>query len=395
MIGRLLTRGPGAARRPALNESGRTKSQRSLRSASLFAKWSNLATRNSNQTHTSNPTQNSSHVASSSEHIDLEGIANDGFGYTVHITATQSQDALPDWRCWKPSTEEPGQDAKPPPSRRIGIPKLGISQRRRERESGLDFEKQGIEAETTFDVRESFHENNRNTWDVRNTYRSGMSADEIEKSMELAAQSVDWAILDGRRHNALPSVQEHEPGGLTRPHTAYLPAHRRQGSNLRPQTSVESRLHSAAGSTRSKGILKKPSTPVDQFSSSRPISPSTLSYSTRGPSPVQPLNSSQWWAASSPYTPMSPASLQSNSASGESPAHSGLHRVSGSWSMALDTVYSPTLGQTRPGSYHSSVAGRDGSMGNGSEESLVIGEDSELEPPDTPNSLGLPIQKHP
>lgn len=66
--------------------------------------------------------------------------------------------------------------------------------------------------------------------------------------------------------------------------------------------------------------------------------------------------------------------------------------------MAMEAVYTPAWEQPHPNSYHSSLAGLDGSR-----ESLVIGEDSmqeaveaeaerEAEPPGSPHSITLPIE---
>ncbi|KAF2431008.1 hypothetical protein EJ08DRAFT_207688 [Tothia fuscella] len=371
MIGRLLTRGPAAARRPALNESGRPMSQKEHKSHSLFArsfhkaKTTELSSDNSDSQKPMTWSDRASH-----ETIDLEGIANDGYGYTVSITTGHASN--------KPRKLVKEQR----------VPRDAKSMKERQRAGGESA--LAVMTELTYDVRESFQEANTNSRAWKKPYSTGMSEADIEKGMQRAgAQLSDWSLL-----NEVSSIES--PGAIA-------PTQRQEyGDELqdrsRPSTIPVQPMqaHRESISKPSRCILKIGISPsasptsaiISPFSPSRPRS----RPGSRQRSPAAPVNSSQFWA-SSPHSPLPQGAYHTGQSSPTTQI--GFSRqadLSGpieSWSIRDGAVYSPPWEQPLPGSFHSSV-----NVVDGSRESLVDGEDSQLpvdeERGGLPHSILLP-----
>jgi hypothetical protein len=432
MIGRLLTRGPAAAKRPALNESGRPRADPNHRARSLFAR---------KITSSSSGLQSTESPASTrlSQQIDLEGIANDGFGYTVSITAIPvtegSEGRATMWKALKrrhrkqpESNSSPGTSGRSrSDSRRRGSYALDD----KDIEAGGQMsEKPGIQVMTrnSFDVRESYHEPDERGWDVRNPYAHRPQEGEIEIGIERSASRVsDWSVLNEATAEKMVLPHVPEDGGSMHWRQSSL------GNNLprKPMSSmgVTSRRGSketsnSGGERRRPHTADRPLSPASAYRSSAmdshrfdrsspeshrfgsPQLPTLQPQSAllapsrmaRAASPVvQPLNSSQPWAysprvsnAGSRYAPQSIRSGKTWNTATE---------YGETWPLPepIDAVVNIPWEAGGHFSYHSSVAARDGSR-----ESLVIGEDSQNPPdddvpaspttvPGSPASISLPI----
>jgi hypothetical protein len=430
MIGRLITRGPSGAKRPSLNESGRTQNDPNRRSRSLFARKLSTSLSSSQQ-----QTTESHRSSSPFQFVDLEGIANDGFGYTVTITA-EPTDSHAKRRTWFSRSGRRRESTSIPDTgrRSIRVPRRVASYLEDDKdiENG-GAEKPGIQVirRNSFEVRESYHEPDERGWDVRNTYTNRAQEGDIEIGFQQpASQETNWPILDEKPSGnmSLPYVPENSAS------TAY-----------RPQTSPEMqyqprRLNSRAGAGQTSSDRRRPASqgrPLSPTLSYRPIAmdsnlrspqfyttltPSPLSGNANGPSTsplqqpqnallspariaravspvVQPLNSSQWWASNPTRPPTASSRHTGNTTqSGRTTQTRGTGRSEPgeAWPPALPAdavLLNQTWDVDRHISYHSSVAARDGSR-----ESLVIGEDSQNPPdddepemPGSPNSFMLPI----
>jgi hypothetical protein len=415
MIGRLLTRGPAAARRPALNESGRPRADRNRRSRSLFAR--KLSTSSSQP-----PSTESQSSSGLFKTIDLEGIANDGFGYTVSITAAPAEPRSTRWKRWKFNRERRESSSSPETVRRsISVPRTVASYLRDDKDiekGGEMSEAPGIQVMTSnsFDVRTSYHEPDERGWDVRNPYKHRPQEGDIKIGIERSTSRLgERAAADDAlaKELALPNVPEDGANICYRPNTSPTMQNQPRG--------LDATAGSRSGSRTSGELHRRPSTGGRAKSPTFPYRPSTMESAlrransptlpmlqqpqsallapgrmARAVSPVvQPLNSSQWWANAPRPTSRSTAQTLRSGRTVQT-SHTARSQPGEAWPLPvpLDAVVDDHIwDEVHPVSFRSSVAARDGSR-----ESLVIGEDSrnppnieEEEIPGSPTSITLPI----
>lgn len=136
--------------------------------------------------------------------FDLEGIANDGFGYTVVITgpekgkkmrnklfkqpserslrsAAERQKSLPQTRYGMSESESAIMIPQPPQPTRANSPTLR-RERERDGEFPLSQHRSGIEImeKKEFDLRESYEEGGERNWHVRGHYSSRLKQEEVD-----------------------------------------------------------------------------------------------------------------------------------------------------------------------------------------------------------------------
>ncbi|KIW06026.1 uncharacterized protein PV09_03205 [Verruconis gallopava] len=184
---------------------------------SLFSRLKdhNSLTGLSESTSRSNRSRRSNQALSLRHEIDLEGISNDGYGYSVTITTGRGTKVKRRWnirnRTWHYYPEEPVSEAEDERSSVQDFRKKTMVSRTNSKGEIIESEhdtrnsgKQTIEVrtETAFDVRESFHsEKFDRGFDFRNPYRSAMPGkheEDIEIALQLpAAEASDWSLFDG------------------------------------------------------------------------------------------------------------------------------------------------------------------------------------------------------
>jgi hypothetical protein len=360
MLSRVFSHGLSAANKADPDSPALGSDFRANRARSLFSKLKeqtsltglSLSTARSGSTGRPPSTQ---------EDIDLEGISNDGFGYSVTITTGRGTKVRRRWdirnKTWHYYPEEPvsdleeikstaGSKDRPPVFRVSGLRKKSLMSLH-----ANDTEKTptGVRTEKTFEVRESFQsERFDRGFDYRNPYKNGMPGkyeEEIEIALQVPEVEVsDWSLFDGeinRRmaarilpddevkyaHKTSPSdpipsspavpasVQQKRPGSSYEEQRYFTLQRRSTIDSVRPRTG-SSRNSAAHKASRSHdyirvGVLPSPSTIAFEERAGPPStprkdirkspSPPPLPPSARFPRSVspatQPLNSSQLWAS--------------------------------------------------------------------------------------------------
>lgn len=391
IFSRLIQRGPSAARKPNLNESGhQSENDANKRARSFFTKKINHNSENLNSFGTETSTLHY-------KDVDIEGIANDGFGYTVTITGgvgvekveklekktkrkrvmrvlSGSEESLDQEKSARPRESLSRETTRNAASR--GSMRKGSVAKRRKQNEILDIDDKydsDIIARKSFEYRESYHEEHERAWDPRNPYRRNVR----EKDMDIdqlrpASRTANEANLGVDIRHMKPSLPDlgkkdsktsfdqlrYEP-----PTTASLLRHNSKDKNVkRPLTEKDLMIDRSESNASSHKMfpthprivqarrMKTPSPPPNQFGGR--VSPI-----------VQPINSSQWWANRSPHSTLNRAqSPPISSVSGNSfDPHIAPSEAEGTWSNPLEVVIASAWDKGRTESLNSSVGAVDGS----------------------------------
>jgi hypothetical protein len=375
MIGRLLRGGPAMARRPALDEFGRPKKAREhTRHRALLARRSKIDEKYS--TPTTSPASTLLYKS-----IDLEGIANDGFGYTVSITTQVVRRSPSKWgRCKmkrkRPRTVSGPWDMLEPSS--ISRPQrlVSVSKRsdivRKSSKGDVDLESMpmtGIEVMTrrSVEVRASYHEDDDKNWNVRVLNTPVPQKDDLEIGIRSSSPGLtDPSVWDEEFPNQNMTPRLPNSTEIVRPlHPQHPPS---VASPQLPRFSISNlnssydRLHKGRLSRddqRRSPVYGTGPPNVDPGPNNMPVLPLMLrpaaslrSNASRTRSlAISPVNSSQWWENS-------PHPLRASS------SPTGYTAGSETWQEALDLFKNSIWDERRRLSFSSSIAAMDGSREN-------------------------------
>lgn len=257
--------------------------------------------------------------------VDIEGIANDGFGYTVKITGgvrVERMTKLQRLRRMLSSSEESlgqqksaihghpeslgGQTARNATNRvstRNPASILPVAKRKKQNEI-LDIDDKhdsDITTERTFDVRESYHEQHERGWDPRNPYRKQTTEKDLQIDQSRPSwRTAEWSYVGGEISHVKSSLPD-------------LGKKDRKASfeELRFQTETAAGLEPLTGKEVIFDQRESKESPHTMFpEQTYPRSIQAQRLNTTSPPPnqfggrtspaVQPINSSQWWASRPP-----------------------------------------------------------------------------------------------
>jgi hypothetical protein len=394
MLSRLIKRGPSAARKPNLNESGhQLENDANKRARSLFSKKINHDSENLNSFGTDSSTLHY-------KDVDIEGIANDGFGYTVTITGGVGVEKAEKkkekkrkriMRVLSGSEESLDQEksAVRPPRNSLSrettrnvasrgsmrhTASRGSTGKRRKQNEILDIDDKydtDIIARRSFEFRESYHEDRDRTWDPRNPYKKNVT-EEIE-DIRPSSRTANWANLGGDlghkdfhsrdlgKKDSKASFEQHR---YESPTTAGLLRHNSQDKNSnRRFTSKDLAIDRHESNASPHKMFPQQSYPrIVQAQRMNTPSPPPNHFSGRVSPIVQPVNSSQWWASRSPQSTLNRTNSPPISAiSGHSSELPAPPAEDGTWTGPLEVVIASAWDQGRTNSFNSSVGAMDGS----------------------------------
>lgn len=432
MLSRIKQRGPSAAHKPNLNESGhQPEMEANKRARSLFSKKIHHHTENLNSFGTESSTLYY-------KDIDIEGIANDGFGYTVTISGgvgfekvgkmTKRQRVMKALSGSEESLDQAKSAARAPPeslsgqtirnaasrrSMRDTASKGSMAKRKKENEI-LDIDDKydtDITAQRTFEIRESYHEEYEKSWDPRNPYRKQTTEEDPPlEQHQLSPRTADWANLGGEiRHmkSILPNLGKKdskasfEEPRYESPTTAGLQRHDSQDKNSRrPLTGKDLLIDRSESNASPHQMFPQQAYPrIGQAQRMNTPSPPPNQSSVRASPVVQPINSSQWWANRTPQSTLSRAhSPPISSMTGDSSElHIAPSETKGTWTGPLEVDTASAWDKDRTNSLQSSVGAMDGSrMPSLKSKDFRSYEDSEDGTVSMDeDSFSLPIEKPP
>jgi hypothetical protein len=395
MLSRLIKRGPSAARKPNLNESGhQPENDAHKRAQSLFSKKINHDHENLNSFGTDSSTLQY-------KDVDIEGIANDGFGYTVTITGgvgvekvkkkTNRKRVMKAFSGSEESLDQEKSAVRVPQNSMSGAlmqnaasresmrntASRGSMAKRRKQNEILDIDDKydtDIIARRSFEFRESFHEEQERTWDPRNPYRRKMTEEDVEiDDRRPSSRTADWVQPGGdirRQESISPDLGKKDSKAsfdqhrYESPTTASILRHNSQDKNNKQRfTSRDLVVDRSASNASPHKMFPQQSYPrlVQAQRMSTP-SPPPNHFGGRVSPIVQPVNSSQWWASRSPQSTLNRANSPPISAiSGNSSEPHVAPTEEGTWSGPLEVVIASAWDQGRTNSFNSSVGVMDGS----------------------------------
>jgi hypothetical protein len=392
MLGRLIKRGPSAAGKPNLNESGhQPDNDANKRARSLFSKKINHDSENLNSFGTDTSMLQY-------KDVDIEGIANDGFGYTVTITGgvgvEKEKKRKRVMRQHSGSEESLDQEKSAIQASRNSLSRAsmrntasrgsmqntasrGSMAKRRKQNEILDIDDQydtDIITRKSFEFRESYHEGHERSWDVRNPYRRNMTEKDMEiESGRPVSRAADWAHLGGdirRKESRSPDLGKKDSKAsfdqhrYQSPATASILRHNSQDKNSEQRfKSKDLEINRNESNDSPHKMFPQQTYPrVVQAQRINTPSPPPNHFGGRVSPIVQPVNSSQWWASRSPQLTLNRANSPPISAmSGNSSEPPTAPVEEGTWSGPLEVVIASAWDQGRANSFNSSVGAMDGS----------------------------------